>query len=178
MFAISKAANSKKSLLTWIHNGRTNAKELRIFGLMIEQLPVALDFSQNISVADLLQIFEKQMADGLTYHSGLDFVYEGNFEENCATFIFQKKNLGIQNYFKFGGLNCEVEEITVNFWDAAQKVLDIEVSLLDSGNYIVELHYDKGNYSENAITNFAALIDKIILQMQGENIFSADILNF
>lgn len=81
-------------------------------------------------------------------------------------FYFSEKNLGFQNYFKFGGLSCEVEEITNNFWEAAQNTLDIEVSLLDSGNY-----------SESAMKNFAELIDKIILQMQGENIFSDDILN-
>ena len=92
-------------------------------------------------------------------------------------FYFSEKNLGFQNYFKFGGLSCEVEEITNNFWEAAQNTLDIEVSLLDSGNYILELHYDSGNYSESAMKNFAELIDKIILQMQGENIFSDDILN-
>lgn len=91
MFALAKSANSKKSLLTWIHNGRTNSKELRLFGLMIEQLPIAMDFSQNISLAELFQILEKQTADGLTYRSSLDFVYDGNFEDGCATFIFQKK---------------------------------------------------------------------------------------
>lgn len=80
-------------------------------------------------------------------------------------FYFSEKNLGFQNYFKFGGLSCEVEEITNNFWEAAQNTLDIEVSLLDSGNY-----------SESAMKNFAELIDKIILQMQAENIFSDDIL--
>ena len=91
MFALSKSANSKKSLLTWIHNGRTNSKELRLFGLMIEQLPVSMDFSQNISLAELFKTLEKQTADGLTYRGGLDFVYDGNFEDGCATFIFQKK---------------------------------------------------------------------------------------
>ena len=47
MLAISKSANTKKSLLTWIHNGRTNLKEMRLFGLMIEQLPIALDFRKK-----------------------------------------------------------------------------------------------------------------------------------
>ena len=173
MLAISKSANKKKSLITWIHNGRTSQKEMRIFGLMIEQLPVALDFSENISVtdvlenvADLLRILEKQMADGLSFRNGLDFVYDGNFEDGCATFIFQKKTLNIQNYFKFDNLVCEVEEIQNNLWSAAQNTLDIEVSLTDEGKYFVVLDYDTGNYSENAMKNFAELMDKIIFQMQ------------
>lgn len=177
MLAISKSAKRKKSLLTWIHNGRTSQKEMRLFGLMIEQLPVALDFSKNISVADLLKILEEQMADGLKNRCGLDFVYDRNFEDGCATFIFQKKNLGFQNYFNFGGLNCEVEEIQNNFWSALKNTLNIEVSLLDSGNYFVTLDYDTEMYSANAMKNFAELIDKIILQMQTENSFTADILN-
>ena len=176
MLAIAKSANRKKSLLTWVHNGRTNAKELRLFGLMIEQLPVALDFSENIPIADLLKILDKQTADGLKFRSGLDFVYDGNFEDGCATFIFQKKNLGVQNYFKFGGFDCEVKEIQNNLWSAAQNTLDIEVSLTDDGKYFVAFHYDNGIYSENAMKNFAELTDKIILQMQTENIFVSEIL--
>lgn len=177
MLAISKSANVKKSLLTWIHNGRTNSKELRLFGLMIEQLPVALDFSKNISVADLLKILENQTVEGLKNRRGLDYVYDGNFEDGCATFIFQKKNLDVQNFFKFGGHECKVLETQNNLWSAAQNTLDIEVSLTDDGNYLADLYYDKGIYSENAMKNFAELMDKIILQMQSENIFVNEILN-
>ena len=81
MLAIAKSANVKKSLMTWVHNGRINSKELRLFGLMIEQLPVALDFSKNISLAELFQILENQMVEGLKNRRGLDFVYDGGFED-------------------------------------------------------------------------------------------------
>ena len=74
--------------------------------------------------------------------------------------------MDVQNYFKFGDLVCEVEEIQNNLWSASQNTLDIEVSLTDEGKYFVVLDYDTGNYSENAMKNFAELMDKIILKMQ------------
>ena len=177
MLAISKSANVKKSLLTWIHNGRTNSKELRLFGLMIEQLPVALDFSENISLAELFQTLENETVEGLKNRRGLDYVYDGGFEDGCATFVFQKKNLDIQNSFKFGGHECKVLEIQNNLWSAAQNTLDIEVSLTDDDKYFVALYYDKGIYSEGAMKNFAELMDKIIFKMQSENIFLNEIFN-
>ena len=85
--------------------------------------------------------------------------------------------MGVQNYFKFGGFDCEVEETQNNFWSAAQNTLDIEVNLTDDGKYFVDFHYDNGIYSENAMKNFAELIDEIILKMQDENIFVSQILN-
>ena len=177
MISIAKSSNSKKSLLTWIHNGRINSKGLRLFGLMIEQLLIALDFSQNISLAELLQILEKQMADGLKNRNGLDIVYDGGYEDGCATFIFQKKILDFQNFFKFEGYECTVQEIKNNLWSAAQNTLDIEVSLIDEGKYIVAFHYDTGNYSEGTMKNFAELIDKTVLKMQTENIFLNEIFD-
>lgn len=176
MFAIAKTTNSKKSLMTGIHNGRTNSKEMRLFGLMIEQLPIAMDFSENISLKDFLKNLQKKMSEGINYRRGLDFVYDGGFEDNCATFIFQKKNLGVQTYLKFGDLPCEVEEATRKLWSAAQNTFDIEVTVSEDGKTFVELDYDTGNYSENAIKNFAETMDAIILKMQQENISVHEIL--
>lgn len=177
MFALAKITNQKKSLITAIHNGRTNQKEMRIFGLMIEQMPIGLDFSKNLALAEILQILEKNFEDGLKNRHGLDYVYDGGFEDNLASFMFQKKNFSYQDYFVFDGHKCEVEEITNNFWSAAQNALDIEITLLENGKYSLILDYDAGIYSETAIKNFAELMDEIILKMQGENIFSDEILN-
>ncbi|MBR6012912.1 MAG: hypothetical protein IK062_03900, partial [Selenomonadaceae bacterium] len=170
MFAIAKSTNSKKSLMTWIHNGRTNSKEMRLVGLMIEQLPIAMDFSENISLEDFLKNLQEKMTEGINYRRGLDFVYDGGFEDDCATFIFQKKNLGVQHYLKFGDLHCEVEEVERKLWAASQNILDIEITVSEDGKTFVELDYDTGNYSENAMKNFAELIDEILLKMQKENI--------
>lgn len=177
MFALAKSNNQKKSLLTVIHNGRTTQREMRIFGLMIEQMPLGLDFSKNLSLAEILQLLEKNFEDGLKNRGGLDYVYDGGFEENLASFMFQKKNFSYQDYFVVDGQKCEVEESTNNFWAAAQNTLDIEITLLESGKYSLILDYDAGIYSESAIRNFAELTDEIILKMQGENIFSDDLLN-
>ena len=91
--------------------------------------------------------------------------------------IFQKKNLGVQNYLKFGDLPCEVEEVTRKLWSASQNTLDIEITVSEDGKTFVELDYDTGNYSENAMKNFADIMDEILLKMQEKNISVHEILN-
>ena len=176
MIAISKLAKSKKMLMTWVHNGRINPKESRLIGLMIEQLPIAWDFSQDITVEKFLQGVDTELVEGLKNIKGLDFVYDGYYEDGCATFIFQKKNYLVPDKPMICGVPSEVLELKSNFWSAAQNTLDIEIVLLDDGNYFLELSYDSGNYSEDAMKNFAEVIDKIILKMQDKNILVSEVL--
>ena len=56
MLTIAKLANAESSIMNWLHNGRVTAQERRLMGLMIEQLPIAWDFSDDCTVEHLLNI--------------------------------------------------------------------------------------------------------------------------
>lgn len=172
MITLAKVANSKSSILSWIHNGRTNARELRVVGLMVEQFPISWNFENDLTVGEFFEELEKKIQESFQYRKSLSMTYYRGLQDNCATFIFQKKMHGD---FSIGGKNAKYIEILPNDWSAAENSLDIEVNEDDDGIYFLELDYDASRYSENAMKNFAKVMDEVILQLQDENILVSQI---
>lgn len=181
MLAIAKSAGVKKSIMSRIHNGRTNAKERRIFGIMLEQIPISWDFEKDTTVEEFLDGLENEMAEEMQYRRSLGAVYSEGLQDDCATFIFQKKAMGVSlgadsNDITFGDLPLTLVEMPDNKFSAAENTLDIEFFLMDAGNYVAGLDFDASRYSENAMQKFAAILDEMILQLQDENKLISEIL--
>ena len=180
MLAIAKSAGEKKSIMSWIHNGRMNSRERRLLGIMLEQFPISWNFENNITVGKFLDGLEERMNEEMKYRRSLSTVYSEGLQNDCATFIFQKETLGI--YGSYGGttpassLEAEVVSLPENKYSAAENTLDIEVSSSEQGIYFLRLDYDASRYSENAMENFVETFDKIVLQLQNEKILVSDIL--
>lgn len=175
MLAVAKFANAKSSFISWVHNGRTTAQELRLMGLLIEQIPIAWDFTEDCTVEKFFEGLEKKSAEGLKYRKSLDIVYNKKLEDNLITFIFQKRNFGFGSGYKIAGTKVDVIDLPDEY-SAAENCLDIEVNLCDDGSYIIGFDYDKSYYLEDTIKKFAAQIDEIILQLQNENQLVSKIL--
>ena len=175
MIAVAKFANAKSSLISWVHNGRTTAHELRLMGLLIEQIPIAWDFTEDCTVEKFFEGLEKKSAEGLKYRKSLDVVYNKKLEDSLITFIFQKRNFGFGSGYKIAGTKVEVIDLPDEY-SAAENCLDIEVNLCDDDSYIISFDYDKSCYLDDTIKKFAAQIDEIILQLQNENQLVSKIL--
>ena len=175
MLAISKLTGSKSSIMDWVHHGRFTMQERRLMGPMLEQYPICCEFEDNMSVADLISSIDEKVNTGFKYRKSLSTAYNSE-KDICPTFAFQKKTLGAFNALTLGGYPAEILELPPNEWSASENGLDVEVNLSDEGTYYIEYSYDASIYSENAIKNFAAAIDEIILKLQDENILISDIL--
>ena len=176
MIAVAKFNAVKSSFISWVHNGRTTAQELRLMGLLIEQIPIAWDFTEDCTVENLLDSLSKNFEEGLKYRKSLDIVYKNKLEDNLITFIFQKRNFGFGNGYKIAGTKVEVVDFPDNEYSAAENCLDIEVNLCNDDEYIISFDYDKSLYGEETIKKFAVLIDDIILQLQDETQLVSKIL--
>ncbi|MBQ6976178.1 MAG: hypothetical protein IJQ16_06470 [Selenomonadaceae bacterium] len=168
MIAIAKTAGAESSILSWVHNGRTSAQELRLMGLLIEQIPIAWDFTKDCSVENFFAGLEEKINEGLKYRKSLDVVYNKGLEDNLITFIFQKSIFGLGNGYNIAGTTVEVLDIPDDEYSAVENVLDIEVNLCVDDNYIISFDYDISTYTETTIKNFAAQIDATILQLQNQ----------
>ncbi len=176
MLAIAKTAGVKKSIMSWVHNGRNTAQERRLMGLMIEQFPISWDFAQDLSVGEFLGGLAAKIQTGVKYRRSLGIVYKGGLEDDCATFIFQKKSLGALNSLIMGGKPAEVIELPLNEFSASENTLDIELNLNDDDTYFIYLDYDASRYSAAAMEKFAATVDEIILALQNERRMISTIL--
>lgn len=175
MLAIAKSSGAKSSMLSLIHNGRFNAQERRIMGLMVEQYPVVWNFENDLTFEEFLEKIDEKVNEGIKYRKSLGVTYMNGSQDDCATFIFQKNFRS--NSFYFSGEWNDTVELAENEWSAAENSLDIEVNANENGSYLMILDYDAGRYSEQTMKNFAAIMDKIILQLQDEKILISQILD-
>ena len=175
MLAIAKSSGAKSSMLSLIHNGRFNAHERRIMGLMIEQYPVAWNFENDMTIGEFLDKLDEKINEGLTYRKSLGTTYLEGLQDDCATFIFQK-NLRA-NSFYFAGKWNDTVELMENEWSAAENFLDIEINANEDGTYMTILDYDASRYSENSMKNFVSVMDEIILRIQNLELLISQILD-
>ena len=175
MLAIAKNTGAKNAIMDLIHNGRYNAQERRLMGAMLEQYPVCCEFEENMRVKDLLDSLGEKINAGFKYSKSLNTAYNSGLDI-CLTFSFQKKIHTLIEEMKVGGYPAEHLELPPNEWSASENVLDVIVNLSNEGNYYIEYEYDASIYSEDAVKNFAATLDEIVLQLQDENILISDIL--
>lgn len=172
MLTIAKTAGSKSSVMSWLHNGRYNAKERRLIGIMIEQFPINWNFEKDITVAEFFDGIAEKIKISLNYHHNLGKIYEGGLQDKCATFIFQKKIYSLS----IDGEEFEAVDLPQNEFAAVENSLDIEVNLNCNQNYYLLLDYDASRYSEAVMQKFATTFNEIVLQLQNENIFISNIL--
>ena len=173
MLTMAKLTGTKESIMSWIHNGRTNMREHRLMGLMLEQYPCAWDFHKDIPVGEFLNRLEGQKQLGMTYRKSLDIVYGEGLEDDCVSFIFQK---GMNGDFRLADTPAEVVYLPPNEISAAENALDIEVEAEDFGTYNLFLDYDAGRYSEEEMLNFAKTMNDILIAMRDTDKLVSEIL--
>ncbi|MBR0102267.1 MAG: hypothetical protein IJQ01_02070 [Selenomonadaceae bacterium] len=173
MLTMAKLTGTKESIMSWIHNGRTNMREHRLMGLMLEQYPCAWDFHKDISVGEFLNRLEGQKQLGMKYRKSLDIVYGEGLEDDCVSFIFQKYMHGD---LIFADTPAEVVYLPPNEISAAENALDIEVEAEDFGTYNLFLDYDAGRYSEEEMLNFAKTMNDILIAMRDTDKLVSEIL--
>ena len=176
MLTIAKTAGAKSSIMSWIHNGRMNAQERRLMGIMIEQYPISWNFEKDLTVEQFLDELEIKMNTGMKYRRSLGAVYSEGLEDDCVTFIFQKGMRNRDSSDSFAGKKVEYVTVPKNKFSASENTLDIELNALGDGNYLVDLDYDASRYSENAMKNFAETFDEIVLELQDEQKNISEIL--
>lgn len=173
MLTLAKMTGSKSSIMSWIHNGRTNMLERRLMGLMLEQYPCAWDFSEDISCYEFVNRLGGQQQTAMKYRKSLDMVYNEGLEDDCVSFIFQK---GMYGNLVFADTAVEVIYLPPNEISAAENALDIELEETDTGFYDLSLDFDASRYSEAEMLEFAQMYEEILLEMRDGRKMTSEIL--
>ncbi len=173
MLTMAKITGTKESIMSWIHNGRTNMREHRLMGLMLEQYPCAWDFHKDILVIEFLGRLEGQNQIGMKYRKSLDVVYSEGLEDDCVSFIFQKH---INGDVIIADRLAELIYLPPNEISAVENALDVEVESQPTGTYNLFLDYDAGRYSETEMKNFALTMEKVLQDMRDTDKLVSEIL--
>jgi len=143
---------------------------------MLDQFPIRWDFQEDITAADFLQGLEARVNEGMQYRKSLDVVYGSGLEDECASFILQKGNMGRRGTVKLGGKEGVIEEMPANEISAAENTLDIEVNAHDDGSFSLVLDYDNSRYSEAAMRHFADIMKDMVIALQDGDCVVTDLL--
>lgn len=162
ILAMAKSAGVTESIMSWVHNGRMNAQERRLMGLMLNQIPIRWNFSEGLSVGEFLRGLEAKIKEGLQYVKSLDVVYDDGLEDLCASFILQKGATGRYDGPNLGTTKTVIVEMPANERSAAENTLDIELNAHMDGTYSLVLNYDASRYSVEAMRRFAKTVDDMI----------------
>ena len=173
MLTMAKLTGTNESIMSWIHNGRTNMREHRLMGLMLEQYPCAWDFHEDIPVGEFLDKLKGQTQIGMAYRKSLDVVYNEGLEDDCVSFIFQKYMHGDAI---IADMPAKVVYLPPNEISAVENALDIEVESQPTGTYDLFLDYDASRYSEAEMRNFALTVEKILITMRDTDKMVSEIL--
>ena len=173
MLTLAKVTGTKESIMSWIHNGRTNMRERRLMGLMLEQYPCAWNFREDMTIEEFLNRIEGQNQIGMKYRKSLKFVYDEGLEDDCVSFIFQKM---MHDDIILADTTAQTIYLPPNDISAVENALDIEVHSDETGMYTVSLDYDASRYSEEEMINFAQTMNEILIAMRDLNKKFSDIL--
>lgn len=173
MLTLAKLTGSRESVMSWIHNGRTNMHECRLMGLMLEQYPCAWDFHEDIPVGEFLNKLGGQMQTGMKYRKSLDAIYNEGLEDDCVSFIFQKYMYGD---IILADTAAEVIYLPPNEISAVENALDLEVESQETGTYVLSMDYDASRYSEAEMQEFAETMNKILIGMRNLDKKFSDII--
>ena len=176
LLALAKSSGRREAIMSWVHNGRVTMAEKRLMGLMLDQFPIRWDFNEDITAAAFLGGLEARVNEGMQYRKSLDMVYSSGLEDECASFILQKGNLGRRGTIKLGGTEGLIEEMPANEISAAENTLDIEVNAHDDGTFSLVLDYDNNRYSEEAMRRFAAIMKDMVAALQNEDCVVTELL--
>ena len=176
LLALAKSTGSREAIMGWVHNGRVTLSEKRLMGLMLDQFPIRWDFNEDITATAFLGGLEARVNEGMQYRKSLDMVYGSGLEDECASFILQKGNLGRRGTIKLGGTEGLIEEMPANEISAAENTLDIEVNAHDDGTFSLVLDYDNNRYSEEAMRRFAAIMKDMVVALQNEDCVVTELL--
>ena len=174
MLTLAKITGTKEAVMSRVNNGRTNMAERRLMGLMLEQLPCAWNFREDMLINEFLYRLEGQLREDMRYRKSLDVVYNDGLEDDCVSFIFQKN---INNEFIFCDTPAEIVYLPPNDISAVENALDVEINTEDTGAYTLFLDYDASRYSEAEMKNFAETLNEIAVAMQDGNIRISKILS-
>ncbi|MBR4174752.1 MAG: hypothetical protein IKR56_05385, partial [Lachnospiraceae bacterium] len=169
MLAMAKVTGQKKVIMSWVHNGRTTGKEMRLMGIMLEQFPISFVFDQKITADEFFLQLEMQIKEGMKHRKSLGKVYEVGLEAEGACFILQKGAIGRRGVLSLADTESVIEPLPVNEEvSAAESPMDIELNCYEDGTYSLVLDYNTALYTENAMSDYAKIMQEIIDKIAAE----------
>lgn len=160
---IATAIYNKKNKiqLSWIFNGREDLNLMATAGLLFRELPVGLEFTDEMNLIDMFASVHEQVQKGIE-HSVYPYVEigakQGTLESAMATLLYQQDIRDVSAAIP--GMDIEAIPIRQN-QAASENILDMQV-LDGSAGLEFAFDYTASRYKMESIDKFQKLFAKVI----------------
>ena len=163
LLATAAYNRNPRVMLTWTYHGRGSAADCATAGCLLQDCPLAADFSRPITLDELYRDVRGQVAQGIAHRAYPYTLRRFMPPQDDLACVFYQDDLR-----QIGGDWSELYERVLDISPAhghVQNVLDIEFIVDDDGELSVLLDYDADRYSEASMERFHALLRRVLERM-------------
>jgi acyl-coenzyme A synthetase/AMP-(fatty) acid ligase len=165
MLSIAMYNSANKVQVSWIYNGREDLNLMASCGLLFRELPVGLEFKDDMNIVDMFDSVHNQVRKGIE-HSIYPYVEtdsaQGTLESAMATLLYQQD---IRDAGALGG-GIGAVDVRQNA-GASENILDMQV-LDGSEGLQLAFDYTASRYKKESMEKFQQLFAKVT-QIVAEN---------
>lgn len=147
-------------MLTWTYHGRGNAAESATVGCLLQDCPLAADFSTPMTLGTLYGDVRDQVAQGIAHRAHPYTLHRFSAPDNDLACVFYQDDLR-----QIGGEWSDLYERVLDAEPAdarGQNVLDVEFIIDDDGEPQLLLDYDADRYTAAGMERFKALLQGMV----------------
>lgn len=173
LLTLAKYNSEQKIMATWTYNGRDSVAKNNMFGLLIKDLPIALELTDEYTMNEIYNVINCRILMGMAYYEyPFSFVFDKEKKRDIAGFIFQ------DDMFDFSELEeISAEKIPLEKHDYATEN-DFMFSILSTKEglkYYIE--YRKGCYRYESMKRFADLYKGILKKLLSDTDKVSEVLD-
>ncbi|MBR4718773.1 MAG: AMP-binding protein [Lachnospiraceae bacterium] len=152
---LAMAAYNRKDriMITWTWNGRSDERKADSVGVLIADIPVAVELNDRLTIEGLLSDISLQIREGIK-HDSISYWEDKDtyYGEDLLCLTYQG------NLYEYPA-DEYVESIEIMQSDNDACYNSMNVDILDSNeDYEIMIHYNSGLYDEDSVKRFGRLI--------------------
>ena len=163
LLATAAYNRNPRVMLTWTYHGRGSAADCATVGCLLQDCPLAADFSHPMTLDELYRNVRGQVEQGIAHRAYPYTLRRFLPPQDDLACVFYQDDLR-----QIGGEWSELYERVLDISPAdgrVQNVLDIEFIVDDNGELSVLLDYDADRYAVAGMQRFHALLRGVLAGM-------------
>ena len=163
LLATAAYNHNPRVMLTWTYHGRGSAADCATVGCLLQDCPLAADFSRPMTLDELYRDVRGQVEQGIAHRAFPYTLRSFPPTQDDLACVFYQDDLR-----QIGGEWSDLYERVLDISPAdgrVQNVLDIEFTVDDNGGLDVLLDYDADRYSATSMKRFHALLRGVLAEM-------------
>ncbi|MDO4954621.1 MAG: AMP-binding protein [Akkermansia sp.] len=163
LLATAAYNRNPRVMLTWTYHGRGSAADCATVGCLLQDCPLAADFSHPMTLDELYRDVRGQVEQGIAHRAYPYTLRRFLPPQDDLACVFYQDDLR-----QIGGDWSDLYERVLDISPVdgrVQNVLDIEFTVNDNGGLGVLLDYDADRYNEAGMVRFHALLRGVLAVM-------------